>query len=113
MDCPLQRQHHDNEVTCEARNNKKIPPLAKSLRIQMICKPQTHLYFPCSLLPIRRPIKVHRTHTQLKILGISSNVFDKHIKNQSTINVYHNFRKGKEQFTLGNPRGIYGTLKKW
>ena len=36
---PLQRKHHDNEVTCEARNNNKIPPLAKSLRIQMICKP--------------------------------------------------------------------------
>ena len=40
----LQREHHDNEVTCEARNNNKIAPLAKSVKIQMICKP--HIIYP-------------------------------------------------------------------
>lgn len=34
---PLQRGHHNNQVTCEAKNNEKIAPLANALQIQMIC----------------------------------------------------------------------------
>lgn len=33
---PLQRGHHNNQITCEARNNDKILPLTQSLKIQMI-----------------------------------------------------------------------------
>ena len=35
---PLQRHHHNNVLSCEARNNDLAPPVSKRLNVNMICK---------------------------------------------------------------------------
>ena len=35
---PLQRHHHNNVLSCEAKNNNQVAPVAKKLSINMICK---------------------------------------------------------------------------
>lgn len=35
---PLQRHHHNNKLSCEAKNNDQVQPVRRQISINMICK---------------------------------------------------------------------------
>ena len=35
---PLQRHHHNNILSCEAKNNDEVQPVRRQISINMICK---------------------------------------------------------------------------
>ena len=74
---PLQRHHHNNVLSCEAKNNNQVAPVAKKLSINMICKSIYNLTY-LEIYQIDMPKKYSSEVSFL--LGVNNAVLKSNIK---------------------------------